>query len=161
NLFKRLESSGEAFQQSIERHILRNYIFLHAVENGLPLPIGTQDSGLLDAGNYDEDVDDESADAELFDENDHPDSNPSTVRPLRKIAVFRKRAAEVYQQYTTQLKRRFKWLRPDLFVPSLGKDLATDTDGLLDVLKRSGRWEPERDAKLNALHSLLSEQHPD
>src|SRR6478735_8115522 len=42
NLFKRLESSGEAFQQSIERHILRNFVFLHAIEKGLPLPIGTQ-----------------------------------------------------------------------------------------------------------------------
>jgi len=31
NLFKRLESSGEAFQQSLQRHILRNYIYLHAV----------------------------------------------------------------------------------------------------------------------------------
>ena len=44
NLFKRLESSGQAFIQSVERHILRNYIFLHAIENGLPLPIGTQDA---------------------------------------------------------------------------------------------------------------------
>jgi len=41
NLFKRLESSGEAFQQSLERHVLRNYIFLHAIENDLPLPLGT------------------------------------------------------------------------------------------------------------------------
>jgi hypothetical protein len=61
NLFKRLESSGEAFQQSIERHILRNHIFLHAIENNLPLPLGTQDSGLLDMGNYDEDVDEARA----------------------------------------------------------------------------------------------------
>ena len=30
NLFKRLESSGDAFLQSIERHMLRNYVFLHA-----------------------------------------------------------------------------------------------------------------------------------
>ena len=41
NLFKRLESSGLAFQQSIERHILRNFVFLHAIEQKLPLPIGT------------------------------------------------------------------------------------------------------------------------
>ena len=45
NLFKRLESSGQAFLQSIKRHILRNYIFLHAIENDQPLPIGTQDPG--------------------------------------------------------------------------------------------------------------------
>ena len=49
NLFKRLESSGQAFIQSIERHILRNYVYLHALENGQPVPIGTQDAGLLDA----------------------------------------------------------------------------------------------------------------
>jgi hypothetical protein len=41
NLFKRLESSGQAFVQSVERHILRNYVYLHAIDSGLPLPIGT------------------------------------------------------------------------------------------------------------------------
>ena len=70
NLFKRLESSGEAFQQSIERHILRNYIYLHALESGLDLPLGTQDAGLLDASTYDEDVDDENASAELLEQDD-------------------------------------------------------------------------------------------
>ena len=37
NLFKRLESSGQAFLQSVERHVLRNFIFLHAIEHDLPL----------------------------------------------------------------------------------------------------------------------------
>ena len=45
NLFKRLESSGHAFFLSVERHILRNYVSVHALENDLPLPIGTQDVG--------------------------------------------------------------------------------------------------------------------
>ena len=49
NLFKRLESSGEAFLQSVERHALRNYVYLHAIRNGLPLPLGTQDSEMLDS----------------------------------------------------------------------------------------------------------------
>ncbi len=57
NLFKRLESSGQAFLQSVERHILRNYVFLHAIENGLPLPLGTQDAELLDTATHDEDAD--------------------------------------------------------------------------------------------------------
>ncbi len=56
NLFKRLESSGQAFVQSVERHILRNYIVLHAVEHGLPVPIGTHAMGLLDAQNSDDDM---------------------------------------------------------------------------------------------------------
>lgn len=32
NLFKRLESSGHSFLPSVQRHILRNYIFLHGIE---------------------------------------------------------------------------------------------------------------------------------
>ena len=55
NLFKRLESGGSAFLQSITRHILRNYVFLHAIENGLDLPIGTQGAELLDTQSNDED----------------------------------------------------------------------------------------------------------
>ncbi len=49
NLFKRLESSGYSFILSVQRHILRNYVYLHAIENNEPLPIGTQDVEMLDA----------------------------------------------------------------------------------------------------------------
>ncbi len=48
NLFKRLESGGVAFLQSLDRHILRNYIFLYAIAQDLPLPIGSQEAALLD-----------------------------------------------------------------------------------------------------------------
>ena len=30
NLFKRLESSGQSFLLSVRRHILRNYVYVHA-----------------------------------------------------------------------------------------------------------------------------------
>ncbi|MBI4626082.1 MAG: NgoFVII family restriction endonuclease, partial [Verrucomicrobia bacterium] len=56
-LFKRLESSGWAFFQSLHRHILRNHIFLHAIEHGLPLPIGGQGAEFLDSRLFDEEVD--------------------------------------------------------------------------------------------------------
>jgi superfamily II DNA or RNA helicase len=158
NLFKRLESSGQAFQQSVERHILRNFVFLHAIEKGVPLPIGTQDAGLLDAGNYDEDFDDESAAAELFDD-DEADGKTMEPRALRTAADFKARAGEVYDQYATQFKKRFRWLRADLFVPSLAKDLGADAASLIDVLKRCGDWKPEGDAKLNAFFFLLTKQH--
>ena len=55
NLFKRLESSGRAFLLTIERHILRNYVFLHAIESDLPLPIGPQGAEMLDARTTDTD----------------------------------------------------------------------------------------------------------
>jgi superfamily II DNA or RNA helicase len=160
NLFKRLESSGEAFQQSIERHILRSQIYLHAIESRLPLPIGTQDAGLLDAGNYDEDIDDENADAELFDDDDGGTRKPAGLRFLRTISDYQEHAAEVYRRYATQFKSRFKWLRADLFVSSLEKDLSHDATNLLKVLRRCGDWNPESDAKLDALYRLLTNTHP-
>ncbi len=160
NLFKRLESNGSAFLQSIERHILRNHIFLHAIESGLPLPLGTQDAGLLDSGNYDEDADDEAAGAELFDDDNGDEKGPARSLHLRTTAEFAKRAAETYETYAGQFKRRFKWLRPDLFIKSLAKDLADDAASLLDVLKRCGDWNPDRDAKLDALYKLVTKQHP-
>lgn len=160
NLFKRLESSGEAFQQSVDRHILRNFIVLHAIEHSLPVPLGTQDSGLLDAGNYDEDVDDEAATAELF-EDDNGDGQPARHGvALRSVDDVKKRAADLYEAYATQFKRRFKWLRPDFFIKSLATDLAGDAASLLDVRKRCGDWDPKKDTKLDALWNLIEKRHP-
>jgi len=160
NIFKRLESSGQAFEQSIDRHVLRNFVFLHAIEHSLPLPLGTQDSGLLDAGNYDEDMDDEAATAELVDDDNGDNLSPRQSMNLRDVDDFKKRAAELYETYSIQFKRRFKWLRPGLFVKSLATDLAADAASLLDIRKRCGDWNPAKDAKLEALCNLLEKQHP-
>jgi hypothetical protein len=160
NLFKRLESSGEAFQQSLERHVLRNYIFLHAIENDLPLPLGTQDAGLLDAANCDEDVDAQSADAELFGEGEDETQQDSETLDLRDETSFQARAAETYRLYETQFRKRFKWLRPGLFVPQLKKDLLSDSAKLLKILDEGGPWDPTKDTKLSALIELLTKTHP-
>jgi len=159
-LFKRLESSGEAFQQSIERHILRNYIFIYAIENGLPMPIGTQDSGLLDAGNYDEDIDDESANAELLDESEIQERVVSKKQMLKNSTDFQQRAADLYELYDGQFHSRFKWLRPSLFVKSLVQDLTDDADNLLRILQRCGAWNAKNDTKLDALYQLITKAHP-
>jgi len=161
NLFKRLESSGQAFIQSIERHILRNYIYLYAIEQEQPLPIGTQDAGLLDARVSDEDAD--SVGGELFDDDDTDTQDVvGAVReaPLQTEDDFRRRAAEVYAEYGTQYKGRFKWLRPALFVNALGRDLQSDANALLNVLETCGEWNDDEDAKLHALLDLLASKHP-
>jgi superfamily II DNA or RNA helicase len=161
NLFKRLESSGAAFLQSIERHILRNFVYLHAIEQELPLPLGVQDSGLLDTGNYDEDVDDEAAHRQLFEDDNGDEQVPSRPARLRTIDEFRKRAADVYGAYAAQFRHRFKWLRANLFVDSLATDLGSDSTSLLAVLTKCGEWQPKNDGKVAALHQLLSIRHPD
>ena len=160
NLFKRLESSGSAFQQSLERHILRNYVFLHAIESDQPLPIGTQDAGLLDTASYDEDVDDQSADAELFVEGEDEAYQEAAELSLWDEADFRRKASEIYSLYAAQYRKRFKWLRADLFIKQLKKDLISDSERLLKILNDCGHWAPSKDAKLDSLIDLLTNKHP-
>jgi superfamily II DNA/RNA helicase len=162
NLFKRLESSGQAFVQSIERHILRNYVFLHAIEGAHPLPIGAQDAEMLDARIYDEDVETTRVTASMFEDEDNDEkTEPGQKTSLRTEADFKNRAAEIYEEYATEYKRRFKWLSPGLFVKSLAKDLQNDAEALLKVLHICGEWDSNSDAKLQALVHLITKQHPD
>jgi SNF2 family DNA or RNA helicase len=158
NLFKRLESGGPAFIQSLERHVLRNFIFLDAIDNGLPLPVGTQGAELLDAEMGDSDLDDLLAD--VGDDQNKNQNSLGIGPPLRTTDEFRKRAAQIYKRYSTELKSRFKWLRSDLFVDVLRNDLLRDAQELIGVLKICGTWDASKDAKLSALEILLSKQYP-
>jgi superfamily II DNA or RNA helicase len=158
NLFKRLESSGHAFILSVERHILRNFICLHAIENDVPIPIGTQDMGLLDTWANDQDSD--LWDPASEDDNDSGEDPSASVRQVMTEPDFQVQASEVYDAYTAHFRRRFKWLKPELFNEELAKDLRRDAAALMTILEKAGGWDPGRDAKLEALARLLSERHP-
>lgn len=157
NMFKRLESSGHAFVLSLERHILRNFICLHAIENDLPLPIGTQDMGLLDSWSNDEDSDLWNPASEGEDSDADPTKQMASVVTE---ADYRDRAGEIYNHYARRFRQRFKWLRPGLFEETLAKDLRADANALMKVLKLAGAWDPGRDAKLTALVDILQTRHP-
>ncbi|WP_375473414.1 helicase-related protein [uncultured Nostoc sp.] len=175
NLFKRLESTGVAFIQSIERHILRNFIYLYALEQGLDIPIGTQEAELLDTSNNDEDAD--SVVAALFDTETEEDESTTLLqveteegkvtdfdnedeKTSKTEKFFRQRAKSIYQEYTTRYQRRFKWLRSTLFdIKKLKRDLLEDAKALINVLQ-CGEWNPQKDEKLAALIKLLTKTHP-
>ena len=155
NFFKRLESSGQAFLQSLERHILRNYVFLYALEANQPLPIGTQDKELLDSRIVDEEVD-------VWDEEE--ESGGDLQEPLENLRAeidFKKKGAEIYGQYATRFKKRFKWIKNTFFVKNLKEDLDSDTKTLLNLLQKFGTWNPDKDAKLQALVELITIKHPE
>ncbi len=156
NLFKRLESSGAAFLQSVRRHALRNHVFLYAIRNGLPLPLGTQDAEMLDSRFTDEDK------AAIFDpDDDEQEDEIQQTAADSSEAYLKKRAAEIYADYAGRYNTRFKWLRSDLFLDSLQSDLQSDANALRDLPRDYGDWDPARDAKLHALHALLTETFPD
>jgi superfamily II DNA or RNA helicase len=154
NLFKRLESNGYSFLQSIDRHILRNEVYLYAIENGLDLPIGVLDAGLLDLERVDEDADGVEGDPEdlldgMVEAATEADGKPDSMA----------RAKAVYQQYSGKYKRRFTWIRPSLFRARLADDLAQDTQSLSDLLQTQGQWDPAHDQKLLALRKLITQTH--
>ncbi|MBM4258098.1 MAG: NgoFVII family restriction endonuclease [Deltaproteobacteria bacterium] len=155
NLFKRLESSGQAFLLSIERHILRNYVYVYALENNEAIPIGTQDASLLDAR-----FDDTDNDLFTTEEEETGQATHNSNGHLRTDKDFYQRAVEIYRTYAGPLKKRFRWLRADRFQAQLIKDLKADIKALLGILEKCGDWQPERDAKLTKLCELLMQKHP-
>lgn len=178
-LFKRLESSGWSFVLSLERHILRNLVTLHALEQGTPIPIGTQDAAMLDTALSDEDSEttgtdsdaETSADTETSTDADDADE-PADAAILhddaaavsggdRQMNDYRARAAAIYDTYRTSFARRFTWLASTFFLAALKKDIESDTRRLLNVYNRVKNWHVERDTKLHALITLLTETHPD
>ena len=147
NLFKRLESSGAVFILSLQRLILRNSIYLYALNNGKDIPIGTQD--LLDFDSRFNDSDAES-------DNEEEETN----KPFTTLADFEQRAAHIYNYYATRAKNRFKWLAARFFSAELTTHLQRDSKALLDILTDCGKWQAAPDAKLNMLEHLLTKSHP-
>jgi superfamily II DNA or RNA helicase len=169
NLFKRLESGGPAFIQSVERHILRNYIFLHALEQGLDIPLGTQEADILSLEGLQENSDTDAKDMIEAAETDSEDGEDTNGDPVEASAVdylnqqeasYKQLAAQVYQSYATKYKRRFKWLRANLFSAKLKVDLLVDARALLEVRNHCGNWEANQDNKLAEVVKLLNEKHP-
>lgn len=165
NLFKRLESSGKAFIESLERHVLRNYVYLYALENQLEIPIGTQDATFLEADHNDEDIDSVVSmtfDVETSEDDSTLEDEVSLINTLaQKEAEYKRQAAQIYDRYKTQYQKRFKWLRSSLFSPKLKEDLLKDAFSLLALLNHCGTWEDHRDQKLQTLIKLLTQDHPD
>lgn len=153
-LFKRLESSGYAFLLSVARHILRNHIFLYALENDLPLPIGTQDVAMLDSRFSDGDLN-------LGDETETDGARDPSEIGAEAQQDFAATAANIYALYQKKYKSRFKWLRASLLNRAqLSRDLRADAESLQLILQECGQWNPAHDSQLNALHDLLVQQHP-
>lgn len=149
NLFKRLESSGFSFIQSIERHILRNEIYLHAIDHDLDLPIGTLDAGILDADRFDEDAEGLHAEQEdLIDGiTEEAESNAES------------QAETIYRQYAEEYRKRFKWINPRLFKKELREHLAEDVSALRELLRRFGEWKADQDRKLVRLEEFVAHTH--
>lgn len=134
-LFKRLSSSGYSFILSLQRQRARNELFIHALDNRLPIPLGSFSDKQISITDADVEVD---SDGELH----------------GGIATR-------YQALVTALPARTKWVNSTVFKSTLRIDLARDNQTLTELLDRFGNWDSTRDSKINALVDLLRNQHPE
>ena len=146
NLFKRLESSGFSFLLSISRHILRNYIFIYAIENKLPFPIGKQDANMLD--DYLEDKDNEFGENEL-----------EKINLILNEESYYTQAQKIYDLFKSKYEKRFDWISSHLFSDTLKEILKNDSNDLMDILNSGKDWNAEQDRQLTALHQIITKKH--
>lgn len=149
NLFKRLESSGWAFLLSMSRHILRNYVTIYAIQNDLPIPIGTHITNVLDDFIDDQDTDDNPEDAQ-----------EEKLGLLISKDGYLKQAESAYRLFQTKkYEGKFDWIAPRYFSGNLLKDLERDAENLTGILELAKNWNPDADRQLNALHHLITDKH--
>lgn len=145
NLFKRLESSGHAFLLSISRHILRNFVYVYALENNLPLPIGPQESSLLD---------------EFLDDEDLDKTDSAELKLILKEEQYYEQATGLYDVYKFAHEHRLDWIRAEFFQKQLKQSLIEDGRELLKVLAIAKTWDAGKDKQLKALYELCTKKHP-
>lgn len=155
-LYKRLESSGHSFLLSVERHILRNCVFLHAINKNSPLPIGSVEGGLIDL--FTSDVDGEGIVGGDFNDDDSLIDEEVTVSS-RTIDEYMSQAGELYKRFVDRYESRFRWLDVNRFDERLKQDLKLDTESLIGMLAQRGEWKPAADGKLARLYKLIADDH--
>ena len=145
-LFKRLESSAPAFLLSIKRHIVRNAVYLSAMQQNGAFPIGDIFSSLADEAV-------EENEPEVFDEKELGQNT---------LQSFLQAGNTIYETLSDpdgDWYNKFTWIKTDLFDSSLQETFTDDCNKLLKVLDLVPQWNVDADRKLEALAKLCMEEH--
>lgn len=147
--FKRMDSSGFAFLLTLSRHILRNMVFVHAIENKYPLPIADENQLPED---FLEDQDPNNIGNEASGSNGLPVI-------FTKLEDYKQKAKEYYVSIAS--KSNVDFLDSKYFKKTLKKALLDDCETLLEMIRLCGVWRPDEDKKIEELLSLLQTTHKD
>ncbi|MCY3561817.1 MAG: helicase-related protein [bacterium] len=161
-MYKRLSSSGPAFLATLRRHRLRNLVALHALEAGLPIPVGPVDNALWEA-EADWRSDDLDADSG-FDTGGPEGASGGSGGGPGGAAMFEPQetaAQRAYDALAAAGSRRVRWAPAEAFLDDLRAELADDTEAISALLGRFGPWDPDRDTKMDALERLITDEHGD
>lgn len=149
--FKRMDSSGFSFLLTLYRHILRNCVYIYALDNKLPVPIG-DDNALPE--DYTEDLDN---DGNVFGEDGNEPAVDATLDIPTDIDEYMRKAKDHYDTITQ--KNNISWLDAKFFKRTLKQQLKADCEIILQMIRICGKWEQKQDQKLNELEDLLRGVH--
>lgn len=152
--FKRIDSSGFAFLLTLYRHILRNTVFIYAIDHKLPLPIGDE-SSLPD--DYIEDEDENESMFSDADGDRQADGGGMQITFPTDFEYYMEKAKECYS--IIENRNACSWISPKYFKRTLKQQLRHDCDILLKMITLCDVWQPDTDPKLNELETLLEERH--
>ena len=151
--FKRMDSSGFSFLLTLYRHVLRNCVFIYALDNKLPIPIG-DDNNLPD--DYNEDEDNENG--TVFVEKNEDSDFAFSLNIPTDLSVYMRKAADYYDIIAH--KSNLSWLDAKFFKRTLKQQLKKDCDTIISMIQYCGTWDQSGDQKLNELELLLKGTHP-
>ena len=149
--FKRIDSSGFSFLLTLYRHILRNAVFIYAIENKLPLPIGDENN-LPEEWIEDADIND------IFSDGEEGDDDNLIEIPI-DMKVYMDKARSYYMLLTQ--KNNVAWIESTYFKRSLKTHLRQDCEQIIKMILLCDKWNPQTDQKLNKREELLNKTHGD
>ena len=153
--FKRIDSSGYAFLLTLYRHILRNAVYIYAIDNKLKLPVSDENTFPEDFLE-DADINDANADSENSQEFF---SNNNLLTIPKDMKAYMEKAETYYNGLIG--KNNVQWIDSKYFKRTLKQGLKKDCEQLLAMINLCEAWNPQTDQKLNELEKLLSNTHKD
>lgn len=151
--FKRIDSSGFSFLLTLFRHILRNAVFIYAIDNKLKLPIS-------DENTFPEDFIDDADINDIFtndDEEEERSSGDNLVQIPNDMEIYMRKAEEYYNGLIG--KNNVQWIGSKYFKRTLKQQLKKDCEQLIAMINLCEAWNPQTDQKLNELEDLLNNRH--
>ena len=146
--FKRIDSSGYSFLLTLFRHILRNAVFVYAIDNKLRLPVGDENTF---PENFVDDADINDLLTMGEDDGDIQIKIPTDMDTYMRLAV------KYYEDLAN--KNNVQWIDSKYFKRTLKQQLKKDCEQLIGMINLCGEWNPSTDQKLNELEALLNTTH--
>lgn len=138
-LYKRLSSSGYSFIQSLTRQLIRNELWIYAIDHQLSVPTGSFSDDQLGL---------EGSDAADFE----------SVDGLQ-VQDLGENLEQMYESLVQSAPAQTRWVSSKVFTSRLRDDLQHDSELIKAMLKRFGTWKVETDSKLHALRDLIEQKH--